>query len=167
MATLDWVLGIMLLGSTLIGAWRGLVFELLSVLGWIVAFFAAPWAAQEVAGWLPLELLGPIDLDSPLRYAAGFVVAFILTVFVWGFLAWIVKHFIEAVGLRPADRALGALFGILRALVLALAMTAVAHWTSLHQQNWWQQSQAAPVLVQLLQQLRPALPEVFGRHLPL
>ena len=51
------------------------------------------------------------------------------------------------------------------AMVL-LAVAAVAAWTPLHEADWWQQSQVAPWMVQMLQGLRPALPEEFGRHLP-
>lgn len=162
MSTFDWVVGAIFLGSMLIGAWRGLVFEVLSVLGWVVAFFAAPWGAHDMATWLALE-----QPQSTLRYAIGFSVVFVMTVFAWGLLAWLIKQLIDSIGLRPADRALGALFGILRALVLVLVITAAVHWITWHEQSWWLQSQAAPVLTQLLQGLRPVLPEEFGRHLPL
>ena len=46
MAALDWVFLTVLAASLLIGAWRGLVFELLSLAGWVVAFFAAQWFAD-------------------------------------------------------------------------------------------------------------------------
>ena len=51
-------------------------------------------------------------------------------------------------------------------LPVLLAVAAVAAWTPLHEADWWQQSQVAPWMVQMLQGLRPALPEEFGRHLP-
>ena len=104
-------------------------------------------------------------LESVVR-AAGFAVVFVLAVFACGFVAWLAKKLIEAVGLRPADRALGALFGVLRGGLVLLAVAAVAAWTPLHEADWWQQSQVAPWMVQMLQGLRPALPEEFGRHLP-
>ena len=46
MAMLDWIFLAVLLASMLIGAWRGLVFEVLSALGWLVAFMAAQWWAE-------------------------------------------------------------------------------------------------------------------------
>src|SRR6218665_508376 len=54
MAALDWIFLAALLLSMLIGAWRGLVFELLSVLGWILSFFVAQWLAADMAAWLPM-----------------------------------------------------------------------------------------------------------------
>ena len=61
MAALDWIFAAVLLASMLIGAWRGLVFEVLSVLGWVAAFFAAQWFAA-------IRRVHP-DLDD--RIAAG------------------------------------------------------------------------------------------------
>ena len=55
MTTLDWIFIAVLLGSMLLGAWRGLVYEVLSLLGWVVAFMVARTWAQEVAVWLPLD----------------------------------------------------------------------------------------------------------------
>ena len=161
MAALDWIFVALLVASMLIGAWRGLVFEVLSLLGWVVAFFVAQWFAQDVAAWLPMG-----GSAGALRYAAGFVIVFIAAVFAFGFLTSLAKKLIEAIGLRPADRALGAIFGVLRGLVLLLAVAVVAGLTPMGQAPWWQESQAAPVLSEALQALKPALPEEFSRHLP-
>ena len=40
------LLGVLLL-SVLVGLVRGLVFEVLSLLGWVVAYFAAQWFAPS------------------------------------------------------------------------------------------------------------------------
>jgi len=161
MAALDWIFLAALLLSMLIGAWRGLVFELLSVLGWILSFFVAQWFAADMAAWLPMG-----DSAAALRYAAGFVVVFVVSVFLCGFLARSGKKLVDAIGLRPADRALGAAFGILRGVVLLLAVAVVVRLTPLHEALWWQKSQAAPVLAAMLKGLKPALPQDFGRYLP-
>lgn len=161
MAALDWVFLTVLVASLLIGAWRGLVFELLSLAGWVLAFFAAQWFAADMGALLPMG-----QADAAWRHVAGFAVVFVGAVFACGLLAWGLKKLIEAVGLRPADRALGALFGVLRGLVLLLAVVLVAGWTPMQEAAWWKESQAAPILHAALKGLRPALPEELGRHLP-
>ena len=161
MAALDWIFAAVLLASMLIGAWRGLVFEVLSLLGWVVSFFVAQWFAQDVAELLPMG-----ESAGALRYAAGFVLVFVASVFACGFVTWLAKRLVEAIGLRPADRTLGAAFGVLRGLVLLLAVAVVAGLTPVHQASWWQESQAAPVLAGVLRGLKPALPEEFAKHLP-
>ena len=106
MATLDWIMLAVLLASALLGAWRGLVYEVVSVLGWLASFVLAQWFAPEAALWLPMK-----GATEPLRYAAGFVLVFVAVAFAGGLLAWLTKKLVEAVGLRPVDRTLGAAFG--------------------------------------------------------
>lgn len=156
----DWALLAVLLLSMLVGLWRGLVFEVLSLLGWIAAFFAAQWFAPDVANWLPLS-----TASAPVRYAAAFVLTFIGAVFIGGLLAALVKKLVAAVGLRPVDRVLGALFGAVRGLVLLLVATVAIEMTPLHSGAWWQESRGAPWLSAALQGLKPALPAQFARYL--
>ena len=52
MAALDWLCIVVLVASLVIGAWRGLVYELLSLASWIVAFFLAQWFAADAAALL-------------------------------------------------------------------------------------------------------------------
>lgn len=49
MAALDWVFVVILLGSVLIGAWRGLVFEVLSLISWVLAFLRRACGAPRWA----------------------------------------------------------------------------------------------------------------------
>lgn len=161
MAALDWILLAVLLLSLVLGALRGLVYEVMSLLAWIVAFWLAQWYAQDAAQKLPLG-----DVSEPLRHAAGFVVVFVIAVFAGGLVAWLAKKLVEALGLRPVDRTLGAAFGLLRGAVLLLAVAVVVNLTALKASPWWQGSQGASVLTSALKELRPVLPENFGRYLP-
>jgi membrane protein required for colicin V production len=161
MAALDWIFVAVLLASMLMGAWRGLIYEVLSLAGWVVAFLVAQWFATDAAAWLPLE-----GAQETVRYAAGFILVFVVALFACGFLAWLGKKLVEAVGLRPVDRTLGAAFGVLRGLVVLLVMVVMAGLTPLHQAEWWQESRGAALLSDVLQALKPALPQELGKHLP-
>lgn len=161
MAPLDWILLAVLLFSLVLGAVRGLVYEVLSVAGWVAAFVLAQWLAPRAAAWLPMG-----QASEGLRYAAGFALVFIVSVFAAGLLAWGVKKVIEAVGLRPVDRILGAAFGLLRGAVIILAAAVVALMTPLHDTEAWKHSVGAAAATQTLQHLKPVLPDRFGQHLP-
>ena len=143
MATLDWVLAGVLFFSLLLGAWRGLVYEVLSVLGWAASFYVAQWYAPQAATLLPLQ-----SASEPVRYAAAFVLVFIAAVF-----------------LRPVDRTLGAAFGVLRGVILLLAAAVVMDMTALQSSPWWQESRGASALTATLQGLKPVLPEQFAKYL--
>jgi membrane protein required for colicin V production len=157
---LDWLLLTALGCSVLLGLWRGLVYEVLSVLGWVVSFYAAQWFAPDVAAILPLQ-----SLSDPLRYATSFVLIFVASLFAWALVASLVKKLVDAVGLRPIDRVLGAVFGGLRGLILLLAATVVINMTALKTSDWWTQSSGAPLLSSALQRLKPLLPEQFVKYL--
>ena len=150
----------MLAASLVLGAWRGLVYEVLSVLGWAVSFYAAQWFAPQVATLLPLQ-----SASQPVRYAAAFVLVFIAALFAAGLLAFLLKKLVEAMGLRPVDRTLGAAFGVLRGLILLLAATVVMDMTALRSSSWWLESKGAPWLEATLKGLKPVLPEQFSRYL--
>ena len=49
MPMLDWVFLAVLAASLLLGAWRGLVYEVLSVTSWVAAFIVAQWLAPDAA----------------------------------------------------------------------------------------------------------------------
>lgn len=157
---LDWILAAVLLLSLLIGALRGLVYEVLLLLVWVASFYFAQWAAPDVAALLPLQ-----SASESVRYAAAFVLVFIASVFVAGLLAHGIKKLVEAMGLRPVDRTLGAAFGLVRGVVLLLAATVVMDMTALKSSPWWLESQGAPVLTAALQGLKPLLPEPFAKYL--
>jgi membrane protein required for colicin V production len=57
MTFVDWTLIGILALSLMIGVWRGLVYEVLSVFVWIAAFVLAQWFAPEVAAKLPMQLV--------------------------------------------------------------------------------------------------------------
>ena len=161
MPSLDWIFIGILLVSLLLGAWRGLIYEVMSVLTWIAAFILAQWFAPEVAQKLPMT-----GSAEPVRYAAGFVLVFVLAVLVGGLLSTLVKKLFAAVGLQPADRALGAAFGLIRGVVVVLAATVVMGMTSLTSSDWWLASLGVGISQGALKSLKPVLPHEFGRYLP-
>ena len=159
-STVDWCLLGVLVFSMLLGAWRGLVYEVLSVLGWLAAFYAAQWFAPQVVVWLPLG-----SASEPVRHAAAFALVFIAAVFAAGMLAFLIKKLVDAIGLRPVDRTMGAAFGLLRGVILLLAATVVMDVTALKSSPWWQDSQGAGLLDSTLKGLKPVLPEPFTKYL--
>jgi membrane protein required for colicin V production len=161
MAPVDIFLLLVVLASVLLGIWRGLVYEVLSVAGWVAAFFVAQWYAEPVSLRLPLG-----ETAEPLRYAAGFVVVFVATVFASGLLAWLLKQLIEKVGLRPVDRVLGAGFGLLRGGVILLAVALVVGMTPLKSHAAWQASVGARWLDASLHALKGVMPENLAKYFP-
>lgn len=160
-ASLDLVLGLVLLVSALVGIWRGLVFEVLSLLGWVVAYVVAQAFAAAVAGMLPIGVPG-----SALNHAAAFAATFLLSLVAWSLAARLVRLLIRATPLSTLDRGLGALFGLLRGGVLLLVVATLAAMTPAHRSSAWQQARVARGLDAVLAGLKPMLPVDLVQRLP-
>jgi membrane protein required for colicin V production len=161
MPALDWIFAAVLLASMLLGAWRGLVFEVLSLLSWVAAFVLAQWLALDAARYLPMD-----GASAVMRYAAGFVLVFLVVVLLGSLVAVVVKKLTMAVGLRPVDRALGAVFGSVRGVLLLLVATVLVDMTPMKSDPAWQASVGAEVAVAVLRGLKPALPSELNKFLP-
>ncbi|MEO8656154.1 MAG: CvpA family protein [Ramlibacter sp.] len=161
MPMLDWVFLAVLAASLLLGAWRGLVYEVLSVASWVAAFIVAQWLAPDAAALLPVDRAPEAG-----RYAVGFVTVFIGVVFTGALLAWLIKKLVDSVGLRPVDRTLGAAFALVLGAVLLLALAVVINMSPARRANWWTESTGAEVSMAALKGLKPVLPERFGHYLP-
>lgn len=161
LSTLDWVLLGVLLLSAAVGLWRGLVYEVLSLVGWVVAYFAAQLIAPAVAPSLPIGAPG-----SALNVGAAFAAAFVVVLIVWALAAKLVRALLHATPLSGVDRLLGALFGVLRGGVLLLVVATLVALTPMKASAAWQQSQVARQLQSALQELKPLLPADVAKHLP-
>ena len=161
MPVLDWVFAAVLLVSVLVGAWRGLVFEVLSLLSWIAAFLLAQWLALDVARYLPMS--GASDM---VRYGAGFLLVFIAVAMFGGLLASLLKKLMASVGLRPVDRVLGSAFGAIRGVLLLLLATLLAAMTPVKSSAAWQESRGVAMSLSVLHGIQPSLPRELVKYLP-
>ncbi|MDQ6683544.1 MAG: CvpA family protein [Pseudomonadota bacterium] len=140
--------------SAVVGLLRGLSFELLSLAGWFVAWFASLWLGPPLAPLLPFGG-GSSLLSRGVAYAAVFLLALV----VCSLIARAVAAFIAATPLRPIDRLLGAGFGLLRGLVILLAVATVVTFTPLGRSEAWHGSLGATWL-------NAALRNVIGSFFP-
>lgn len=147
--------------SVIVGAWRGLVHEVMSLLGWGAAYVSAQWFGPAVAPHLPVgEPGGRLNLIS------GMLVAFVLAWLVWALLSWGVTQLTRESPLNGPDRVLGAGFGLARGVVVALLVATLVNMTPLAQWGPWQSSRGVAWLAVLLDGLRPVLPGQVVKFLP-
>jgi membrane protein required for colicin V production len=161
LSAVDWVLLAVLGLSLLLGLWRGIVQEVLSLVGWVAAFYVSQMYAPAAAAWLPMQ-----GSSQMLRYAAGFVVVFVAVLVTTALVSWTVKKLLSAVGLGLLDRVLGSLFGLMRGVVILLAVTVFVGMTPMRDTEAWKQAQGTQWLQQFLHVLKPVLPADFGKYLP-
>jgi membrane protein required for colicin V production len=159
MTWLDYAVIVILALSIAWGAWRGLVHEVLSLAGWILAFVAANVLAA------PLSESFPANMRPEFRVVGAFLAVFIGTLVLTTLLTALVTKFIRVSVLQSLDRWLGALFGLLRGLVLVVGFAMIAGVTSLPRHPVWAESATGYSLAQTVIQLRPWLPPALANRL--
>jgi membrane protein required for colicin V production len=157
----DVVLALGLLLSVIVGAWRGLLTEVLSLLGWAVAYVAAQWFGPVGASMIPVGTPG-----SRLNLISGMLVVFVLAWLAWALISWALAQMMKASVLSGPDRVLGAGFGLVRGVVVALVVSTVVNMTPVARWEPWRESRGVAWLQVLLAGLRPVLPEQVVKFLP-
>jgi membrane protein required for colicin V production len=146
--------------SLLVGVTRGVVSEILALLAWVAAFIAARMWAVPAGNLLLAELSDPLW-----RQLAGFVAVFVAVLILFALVRWVTSLLLKAVGLRPLDRVLGALFGVARGVLALLVLVLLAGVTPLPQQRWWRQALFAPPLETGVLAVKPWLPPELAKRI--
>jgi len=146
--------------SALLGWWRGLVYEILSLLGWVVAFIVARMFAADAAAHMP-DMLGV----EAAKVAAAFVVLFIVTLIVCGVVTWLLSKLVKWVGLGWLDGILGTLFGTLRGVLLVLTLVVLAGLTSLPQRPFWREAALSKPLASMALATQAWLPDSVAQRM--
>ncbi|OFZ86204.1 MAG: hypothetical protein A2V78_15045 [Betaproteobacteria bacterium RBG_16_64_18] len=145
--------------SLLLGAIHGLMREVLSLAGWIAAFVLATAFSGIVAVQMP-ESLGPL-----LSGLLSFLLIFIGVLLVSGMVGLVLSLLMRAVGLGFLDRLLGAAFGAVRGVAIALLAVLLAGLTPLPREPFWRQAVLSGPFETVALALKPYLPEGVAQRL--
>lgn len=146
--------------SILVGALRGFIKEVFSLLVWSAAFLVAYHFAGDVAIWME----DAVTLPSA-RTAMGFAGLFIAVLLVGGLMNYLLGRLVETTGLSGTDRLLGGVFGAARGLALIVAVLLVAGFTPIPSDPWWKGSQGIQRMMPLVTWASEYLPESVVEHL--
>jgi membrane protein required for colicin V production len=158
----DWVIVGILGLSVLVSVFRGFVREAFSLATWViagvVAFRFSELGAERLAVWI----------ETPsIQLIVSFLVIFVLILVVGGLIGVLVGQMVKHTGLSGTDRALGALFGLTRGVVLITIGVILAGLTPFMEDPWWQDSVLLPhfetMAEQVVGQLPPALQDQLLR----
>jgi membrane protein required for colicin V production len=139
--------------SSLLAAWRGVVREAFHLAGWIAAFMAA----RSYSGALALAVPG--DFGHPaFKLAAAFLVLFLAVLILFGLLGLLMSKLVRTAGLGLADRMLGAVLGLGRGLIIAVGAVLLAGFSSLPREPFWRDAMLSRPLEFAALQVRPWLP---------
>jgi membrane protein required for colicin V production len=160
MTAFDYAVLTVISASVLLGLWRGVVSEILALAAWIAAFLVARVVAADVAGGLAGQIAEP-----GMRLAAAYVLVFVGVLLVFAIARMLISLLLKAVGLGLLDRLLGAAFGILRGILVVLAVVLVAGMTQLPKVEWWRNAMLAPPLETVVIAAKPWLPAEAAKRI--
>jgi membrane protein required for colicin V production len=155
----DYIVLFILISSVIISTMRGLVKEILSLVGWVAAFVLANAYGAKLAPMLPSVVPG-----ESLRLIVAFIALFLGVRVLMGLLALAIGALIEASGLSLADRGLGGLFGLGRGIVIVLAGVILCGMTSIPHQAFWKDALLSPIAETGARTVKPFLPAAFAQH---
>ncbi len=159
MTIFDYLVLFVLICSIVISTLRGLVKEILSLAGWVVALMIANLYGDALAQMLPTIIPGSVT-----RLIVAFLALFIGVRLLMMLLTMALDSIIKATGLSLADRGLGGLFGLARGLVIILAVVLVCGTTSIPRQAFWTEALFSPLAETAAHTVKPFLPGDFARH---
>ena len=139
--------------SVLVSLFRGAVREVMSILSWIAAFLIALHYAPMLSEMLPVAVK-----HGWLRLFIAFVALMIGSLLLFALVTLAVSQLVRRTGLAPWDRALGAFFGLARALVILIALVLIAELTPLPREPAWRNAVFRPPLEAMAKNVRVFLP---------
>ena len=159
MTVFDFIVIAIVAVSVGISIWRGMVREVLALASWIGAF----WIAKELAGftatWLPDSVTNP-----GLRLMFGFIAIMLASLLVFSLVGMLIVHLVKVAGLTAPDRMLGAAFGLLRGVVIAVTVVLLGGMTSAPREPYWRDALLSAPLEAAALWVKPWLPRDVARR---
>jgi membrane protein required for colicin V production len=159
MTSFDYVVLVIIGLSVLISMMRGFVRELLSLGSWILAIFVAKLYTLQLAPLLPEALP-----SESIRFFAAFLILFLATLLICNLLAIALSKLFKRAGLGWFNRGLGAVFGLMRGLVIVCVLVLLAGFTSAPKDIRWRNAMFNAPLEAMVYKVLPWLPEDVAKH---
>jgi membrane protein required for colicin V production len=160
MTLFDYVVLTIVVVSAMVGAWRGLVGEALSLVAWVIALLAA-WLFGPQVGNALFAAIG----DAAVRTVVGCATVILLVLVAVSLLKLALNRLLKALGLSLTDRMLGVLFGLVRGVAIVLLLVAVGGLTSAPRMAWWKGAALAPPLETAVLAAKPLLPVDIAKRI--
>jgi membrane protein required for colicin V production len=145
--------------SVLIGLWRGFVFEIVSLLGWLVAFVIANSAGPFLADFLPF------GGEPQVRLWIAYIFVFVVILVTCTLLARMLRALIAATPLSFVDHLLGGCFGVVRGALICVIVATLVMLSPYASSTTWKSSHGALWLGMALEGLKPVLPQSLNVHI--
>jgi membrane protein required for colicin V production len=146
--------------SVLFGMLRGLMREVLALVAWAASFLLANLLAPDAANLLPQAMA-----SEEIRLLVSFVVLFLVALVGLSVLAILASKVVRIVGLGPADRVVGGVFGLARGVLVVMILVLLAGFTALPRQPMWRNAVLSGPLEAVAGHIRAWLPADLSKRI--
>lgn len=146
--------------SVILSVMRGMVREVLAISGLVVAFYVGRTYTDQLLPMIPLD----IPTES-LRILAAFLVLFLATLLLASLLGVAVSAIVKKIGLGWLDRFLGAVFGVLRGVLIVCVLVFLAGLTELPKDPRWRNAMFSAPAEAMVVSILPWVPEGIAKHI--
>lgn len=160
MTSFDYLALVIIGFSIILSVMRGLLIEVLSIMGWVAAFFVAKTYASQVMPMMPAD----IPTES-MRILAAFLVLFFATLLVASLLGIALSAIFKRVGLGWLNRLFGAAFGLTRGLLIVCILVFLAGLTDAPKDERWRNAMFSAPIEALVISLLPWIPVSIAKHI--
>ena len=153
MTSFDYIVLLIIGISVVVSMMRGAVKEVLAIAGWILAVYVAKTYASQLAPLLPPDIP-----SESLKMLAAFVILMLGVLLVTSLLTIALSGLLKKIGLNWLNRGLGAIFGLVRGLLVVCVLVYLAGLTNLPKDPRWTDamfSSPLEVLVKTMLQWAP------------
>lgn len=160
MTGFDYIVLVVMALSVLVSVVRGALREFVALASWVVSGFVAVRFAPSVSGLFPSVVTSP-----EIRVAAAFIVVLVICLLLFAVVSLVLTKLIAKSGLNGTDRTLGALFGLVRGVLILVLLVMLGGLTPLPREPAWRNAMFSPPLEALALYARGYLPQRFTEHI--
>jgi membrane protein required for colicin V production len=160
MTGFDYIVLIVMGLSVLVAVVRGALREVVALASWVVSGFVAVRFAPSVSALFP-----SVVTSQEVRVAAAFIVVLVICLLLFAVVSLLLTKLIAKSGLNGTDRTLGALFGVVRGVVILVLLVLLGGLTPLPHEPAWRNAMFSPPLEALATYARGYLPQRFTERI--
>lgn len=155
-ASYDIIFAGIILISVVLALLRGGVAELLSLSTWFIAIFVMRKYSHYLTPYLPDIISNPL-----LRALISYIIAFFIVACFMAILKRLLAQFIQTLGLGGLNYLLGALFGLVRGVIICALIIIIIKSLGFDKQPAWHNSKLNPLLTPVSNTILQAIPADF------
>ena len=156
MSYLDYCFIFIISLSLLVGFYRGFTRELLSLIGWVLAFYFANLFSGDLLKYVPFEF------GERINFIIIYMVIFVIILLLAAFVASLLNSLIKNVGLGFLNIIMGSIFGFMRGILITFIIIFFIEKTTFISDVRLADSISVPVIKSLINNTLSYLPHEWS-----